>query len=202
MFISQFQIVFKCSNYIQMFEFILHMAFQELACCRWRRLQWCGSWYPRNCSKKWNPFLDGIEPGQATDNNDMFCLLSIILCCWYLDEKKNIWKRKEISLLLLISFLNPKISFFIRKAGGEGGGCLCWAWRNTRGYKREQTWQSVMVRGRCVKKGNFSVTILLNRPKFPWKAPLLEPLLVKLHLKRYLPPRVFSWKCSKIFQNS
>ena len=124
MFISQFQIVFKCSNYIQMFEFILHMAFQELACCRWRRLQWCGSWYPRNCSKKWNPFLDGIEPGQATDNNDMFCLLNIILCCWYLDEKKNIWKRKEISLLLLISFLNPKISFFIRKAGG-GGGVVC-----------------------------------------------------------------------------
>ena len=43
--------------------------------------------------------------GQATDNNDMFCLL------------------KLLSLLLRLSFLNPKISFFIGKMdGGAGGG--------------------------------------------------------------------------------
>ena len=44
--------------------------------------------------------------GQATDNNDMFCLLNLL------------------SLLLHLSFLNPKISFFIGKmdgVGGEGG---------------------------------------------------------------------------------
>ena len=41
------------------------------------------------------------------------------LCCWYLVEK-NISNRKEISLLLLLSFLNPKISFFIGKVGGRG----------------------------------------------------------------------------------
>ena len=33
--------------------------------------------------------------------------------------KKNILKRKEISLLLLLSFLNPKVSFFIGKIGGS-----------------------------------------------------------------------------------
>ena len=33
MLIFEFWIIFKCLNYIQMFEFILHMAFQEL---EWR----------------------------------------------------------------------------------------------------------------------------------------------------------------------
>ena len=50
----------------------------------------------------------------------MFCFLNILsfLCCWYLVEKKHeTGKRKEISLLVLLSFLNPKISFFIGKGG-------------------------------------------------------------------------------------
>ena len=58
-------------------------------------------------------------------------------CSWKMassdDEKKNIWKRKEISLLLLLSFLNPKISFFI-----GNGGCLCWAWRNAWGVSGQK----------------------------------------------------------------
>ena len=56
-------------------------------------------------------------------------------CFWKMassddEKKKNIWKRKDISLLLLLSFLNPKISFFI----GKRRGCLCWEWRNARGF--------------------------------------------------------------------
>ena len=48
----------------------------------------------------------------------MFYFLNILsfLCCWYLVEKT--WKRKGISLLLLLSFLNPKISVFIGKGRG------------------------------------------------------------------------------------
>ena len=62
--------------------------------------------------------------GQATDNSEVFCFLNIwcFLCCWYLVEKKIIWKRKEISLLLLLTFLNPKISFFVGKGAGV---CVC-----------------------------------------------------------------------------
>ena len=43
---------------------------------------------------------------------------------WHLQmmKKKNVWKRKEISLLLLLFFLNPKISFLIGK--GKGGVVL------------------------------------------------------------------------------
>ena len=60
----------------------------------------------------------------SSDNNDMFCYLNILsfLCCWYLIEIYiyiYIYiKRKEIALLLLLSFLNPKISFFIGKGVG------------------------------------------------------------------------------------
>ena len=67
------------------------------------------------------------------------CVFSI--CSWKIassDDEKNIWKRNEISLLLLISCLNPKISFFI----GKGRGCLCWAWRNA----REFSWTNVTMR--------------------------------------------------------
>ena len=59
----------------------------------------------------------------------------------------------EISLLLLLSFLNPKISFFIGK-----GGRVCAERDVTQEGSREKTWKSVMVGGRWVKKGNFSVT--------------------------------------------
>ena len=93
--------------------------------------------------------------GQETDIRDMFCFLNILsfLRCWYLVEKKNIWKRKEISLLLLLSFLNPKTSFFIGK-----GARVCVARNVTQEGSCEQTWQSVMLGARWVKKGNFSVT--------------------------------------------
>ena len=89
-------------------------------------------------------------------------------CSWKMassdDEKKNIWKRKEISLLLLLSFLNPKISFFIGKIGGSV--CDVCAERDvTQEGSREQTWQSVILVGRWVKKkGNFIVTLLSSRP--------------------------------------
>ena len=121
MLIFEFWIVFKCSNYIQMFEVIfecwrnvflvhalekwrLHMMLARKyhsftksysmlvrkdscvkttsSCCKIftnmekyvKRFQnipelksqvhsrWCGSWYYRNCSWKWNPCFDGIEP--------------------------------------------------------------------------------------------------------------------------------------------
>ena len=68
------------------------------------------------------------------------------------DEKKNIWKTNEISLLLLLSFLNRKILYFIER------GDVCAERDVTQECSREQTWQSVMVNGRWVKKGNFSVT--------------------------------------------
>ena len=59
---------------------------------------------------------------------------------------KNIWKRKEIFLLLL-SFLNPKISFFVGK-GGDGGVCA----------ERDVTQEGSREGGSWVKKGNFGVT--------------------------------------------
>ena len=44
---------------------------------------------------------------------------------WRLQMTKKIyiWKRREISLLLHLSFLNPKISFYIGKV--NGGGIVC-----------------------------------------------------------------------------
>ena len=45
----------------------------------------------------------------------------------------------EISLLLLLSFLNPKISFFIGKRGGGGGGGFCAEREVTQEESREQT---------------------------------------------------------------
>ena len=64
-----------------------------------------------------------------------------------LARKKYIWKRKEISLLLLLSFLNPKISFFI----GKGWvGSVCAGRDVTQEGSREQTWQCMMVGGRGV----------------------------------------------------
>ena len=52
--------------------------------------------------------------------------------------KKNIWKRKEISLILLLSFLNPKISFYIGKIGRDV--CDACAARDvTQEGSREQT---------------------------------------------------------------
>ena len=52
--------------------------------------------------------------------------------------KKNIWKRKEISLILLLSFLNPKISFYIGKIGRDV--CDACAERDvTQEGSREQT---------------------------------------------------------------
>ena len=64
MFISQFQIVFKCSNYIQTFEFILHMAFQEL---EWHAVDDVGfndaeAEILEIVQKIGTPVLDGIEP--------------------------------------------------------------------------------------------------------------------------------------------
>ena len=56
-------------------------------------------------------------------------------------KKKSIWKRKKISLLLLLSFLNLKILFFIEKGGGA-----VFAERDvTQEGFCEQTWQSMKV---------------------------------------------------------
>ena len=50
-------------------------------------------------------------------------------------------KRKEISLLLRLSFLNPKISFFIGKMDGGGGvgGGVCAERDVAQEYSRKQT---------------------------------------------------------------
>ena len=161
MLIFEFRIVFKCSNYIQMFEFILYMAFQEL---EWHAVDDV-DFHDAEADileivhESETPVLNGIEPvWTATDNNDILCFLNIyiFLCCWYLVEKKTTRKRKEISLLLLLSFLNPEISFFIWK---EGEGLFVLTERDvTQEGSREQTRQSVMVGGRWVRKGNFGVT--------------------------------------------
>ena len=68
---------------------------------------------------------------------------------------KNIWKRKDISLLLLLFFLDPKISGFLGD-GGRGG--VCAECDVTQEGSHEQTRQSVIVGGRWVEKGNSSVT--------------------------------------------
>ena len=88
----------------------------------------------------------------VSDSNAYIWIFFVLLVFSW---KKNIWNRKEISLLLLLSFLNPKISFFIGKVGGRG---ICAERDVTQEGSREQTWQSVMVGVRWVKKGNFSVT--------------------------------------------
>ena len=67
--------------------------------------------------------------------------------------KKNIWKRKEISLLLPLSFLNPKIPIFI----GNGGGNVFAERDVTEEGSQEKMLQSVMVGGRWVNKSNFRV---------------------------------------------
>ena len=72
------------------------------------------------------------------------CVFSI--CSWKMvssDDVEKIWKRKEISLLLLLSFLNPKISFFT--GTGRWGGGVCAERDVTQEGCREQTWQTVMV---------------------------------------------------------
>ena len=101
-----------------MFEFILHMAFQEL---EWNSVDEVDfddaeADILELVHKSRTPVLDGIE--HATDNNDMFCFLKILsfLCCWYLIETKHM-KEERDSLLLLLS-LNPKILFFTEKWGG------------------------------------------------------------------------------------
>ena len=109
MLIFESRIVFKCSNYVQMFEFIFEC---------WRNV------FLVHALEKWR-----------------------LQMMW-----KNIWKRKEICILLLSSFLNPKICFLLGKgvegAGRAGGGlvfeCLCWAraWRSTRGF----SWTDVTKR--------------------------------------------------------
>ena len=100
----------------------------------------------------------------SSDNNDMFYYLNILsfLCCWYLVEKNiYIWKRKEIALLLLLSFLNPKISFFI----GKGGRSVCAERRVMQEGSREQTWQSVMVECKWIKKAILAWRNYLIAPK-------------------------------------
>ena len=103
MLIFESRIVFKCSNYVQMFEFIFEC---------WRNV------FLVHALEKWR-----------------------LQMMW-----KNIWKRKEI-LLLLLSFLNPKISFFVGK-GGDGGVCA----------ERDVTQEGSREGGSWVKKGNFGVT--------------------------------------------
>ena len=103
MLIFESRIVFKCSNYVQMFEFIFEC---------WRNV------FLVHALEKWR-----------------------LQMMW-----KNIWKRKEI-LLLLLSFLNPKISLFVGK-GGDGGVCA----------ERDVTQEGSREGGSWVKKGNFGVT--------------------------------------------
>ena len=67
-----------------MFEFILHMAFQEL---EWHSVDEVDfddaeADILELVHESRTPVLDGIK--HATDNNDMFCFLNILsfLCCW------------------------------------------------------------------------------------------------------------------------
>ena len=99
----------------------------------------------------------------SSDNNDMFCYLNILsfLCCWYLIEKNIYIKRKEIALLLLLSFLNPKISFFI----GKGGRSVCAERAVTQEGSCEKILQSVMVECRWIKKAILAWRNYLIAPK-------------------------------------
>ena len=85
----------------------------------------------------------------VSDMNALFFVLLVL--SW----KKNIWERKEISLLLLLSSLNPRISLFIVKELGWG---VCAERDITQKGSCEQPWQRVTVEGSWAKKGNFNVT--------------------------------------------
>ena len=85
----------------------------------------------------------------VSDMNALFFVLLVL--SW----KKNIWERKEISLLLLLSSLNPRTSLFIVKEVGWG---VCAERDITQEGSCEQPWQRVTVEGRWAKKGNFNVT--------------------------------------------
>ena len=77
---------------------------------------------------------------------------------------KKTWKRKEISLPLLLSFLNPKISFLLGK--GAGRGDVCAEPDVTQEGSREQTWQ------RVGQKRQFQCDVIIESP--------LEALLIIL----------------------
>ena len=151
------------SNCIQMFEFIWYIAFQELEWLAVDDVNFddaeadiLGWWYD-----PWNPCWIPVLWDVLLFKHTIFFVLLVL--SW----KKNIWKRKEISLLLLLSFLNSKLSFFIGKGvGGEEGGYLCWAWRNARGLSWTNMTKSVMVGCRWVKKA------ILAWSNY-WAAPLL-----------------------------
>ena len=73
-------------------------------------------------------------------------------CSW----KKNIWNRKEISLLLLYPFYTLKFRFLLERGLVNGG--VCAEHDVTLEGSRQQRWQSVVVGGRWViKRGSFSV---------------------------------------------
>ena len=62
-------------------------------------------------------------------------------------------KRERDFFTSTLTLLNPKISFFIGKEG-----IVCAERDVKQKGSREQTWHSMMMRGRWIKKGNFSVT--------------------------------------------
>ena len=77
-------------------------------------------------------------------------------------QKKATWKRKEISLLLLLSSLNPKISFFYLE---RGEGCFCWAWSNAR---RGFLWINVTKRDGGEKVGQKRCNVIVESPLLPF----------------------------------
>ena len=101
MLYSNVGIIFKCSNLYYIWRF---KSSNDMLSMKW--LRWCRSWYSRNWKvESGTPVLDGIE--RVWKSNWQYLLF-----------KDIIFFYKEISLLLLLCFLNPKISFFI------GKGCV------------------------------------------------------------------------------
>ena len=79
------------------------------------------------------------------------------ICVLNLSKKPIIFHNEDIKwpFHLNISLLTKHFVFYWEGGGGGAGG-ICAERDVTQEGSREQTWQSVMVRGRWAKKHNFS----------------------------------------------
>ena len=79
------------------------------------------------------------------------CVLST--CSWKRASSDDVGEKISQLHQELVNAYKKKKSFFIGKRGG-----VCDERDVTQKGSREQTWQRVMMRGKWVKKGNFSLT--------------------------------------------
>ena len=96
-------------------------------------------------------------------------------CSWKMASSDDVGKKISQLHQELVNAYRKKLRFLLRRGKG-----ICADSDVTEEGSREQTWQSVMVGGRWIKKGNFCVTIveqpystkeavLKNLPKFTGK---------------------------------